>query len=124
VIRDGEAIAHLQENVTARPVSLGKGAAPLEIEDDGGHFLLATLNNQLGRLAGPGECRINLSQVGPSRAKLLDLRPSDPVLVLTQYVRNGNRPFYLAKCLVSARAGQPHPNFRRNVTFVFLVDTP
>jgi GntR family transcriptional regulator len=36
---------------------------------------------------------------------LLDLRPSDPVLVLTQYVRQGNRPFYLAKSLVSARAG-------------------
>ena len=32
-------------------------------------------------------------------------RPSDPVLVLTQFVRHSNRPFYLAKCLVSARAG-------------------
>ena len=106
LIRDGEAIAHLQENVTAQPVSLGRSAAaPLEIKDDGGATLLATLNNQLGRLAGPGECQISLSQVGPSRAKLLDLRPSDPVLVLTQFVRHANRPFYLAKCLVSARAG-------------------
>ncbi|TLM81923.1 GntR family transcriptional regulator [Pseudarthrobacter sp. NamE2] len=104
LIRDGEAIAHLQENVTAQPVSFGKNA-PLEINDDGGATLLATLTRQLGRLPGPGECQISLSQVGPSRAKLLDLRPSDPVLVLTQYVRNGNRPFYLAKCLVSARAG-------------------
>nr|WP_258805137.1 hypothetical protein [Pseudarthrobacter sp. NS4] len=43
--------------------------------------------------------------MGPSRAKLLDLRPSDPVLVLTQYVRYGNQPFYLAKCLIAARAG-------------------
>lgn len=43
--------------------------------------------------------------MGPSRAKLLDPRPSDPVLVLTQYVRHGTRPFYLAKCLVSARPG-------------------
>jgi GntR family transcriptional regulator len=43
--------------------------------------------------------------VWPSRAKLLDLRGSDPVLVLTQYVRQNNRPFYLAKCLIAARAG-------------------
>ncbi|WP_223256920.1 hypothetical protein [Arthrobacter globiformis] len=43
--------------------------------------------------------------VGPSRAKLLDLRGSDPVLVLTQYVRHANRLFYLAKCLIADRAG-------------------
>ncbi|MGX1162003.1 GntR family transcriptional regulator [Arthrobacter sp. SLBN-100] len=106
LIRDGEAIAHLQENVSAQPVSVGSSpAAPLEIQDDGGTSLLAALNNQLGRLPGPGECQISLSQVGPSRAKLLDLRPSDPVLVLTQFVRYGNQPFYLAKCLIAARAG-------------------
>ena len=29
----------------------------------------------------------------------------DPVLVLTQYVRHANRPFYVAKCLIAARAG-------------------
>ncbi|MDQ0870156.1 DNA-binding GntR family transcriptional regulator [Arthrobacter sp. V1I9] len=67
--------------------------------------MLAELNTQLGRLPGPGECQISLSQVGPSRAKLLDLRPSDPVLVFTQYVRYGKQPFYLAKCLIAARAG-------------------
>ncbi len=106
LIRDGEPIAHLQENVTAQSVSIGRNAAvPLEIKDDGGATLLATLNNQLGRLAGPGECQIGLSQVGPSRAKLLDLRASDPVLVLTQYVRHANRPFYLAKCLIADHAG-------------------
>ncbi len=106
LLRDGEAIVHLQENVSAEPVSIGKSAAaPLELADDGGATLLATLTKELGRLSGPGECQISLSQVGPSRAKLLDLRPSDPVLVLTQYVRQNNRPFYLAKCLVTARAG-------------------
>lgn len=106
LIRDGEAIAHLQENVSAEPVSLGtKPAAPLEIEDDGGATLLSALTRTIGRIPGPGECQIGLSQVGPSRAKLLDLRPSDAVLVLTQYVRQNNRPFYLAKCLIAARAG-------------------
>ena len=79
-------------------------AAPLEI-DDGGSNLLANVNTRFGRVLGPGECQISLSQVGPSRAKLLDLRAPDPVLVLTQYVRHANRPFYLAKCLIAARAG-------------------
>ena len=106
LIRDGEAIAHLQENISAGPVSFGKAAAaPLEIDDDGGSTLLASLNTRFGRVLGPGECQISLSQVGPSRAKLLDLRSPDPVLVLTQYVRHANRPFYLAKCLIAARAG-------------------
>ena len=105
--RDGEAIAHLQENVSAQPVSLGTASAPapLDLKDNGGATLLAALTQELGRLPGPGECQISLSQVGPSRAKLLDLRAADPVLVLTQYVRHGNRPFYLAKCLIAARAG-------------------
>lgn len=59
-----------------------------------------------GRLSGlgPGECQISLSQVGLSRAKLLDLRGSDPAPVLTQYVRHANRPCYLAEC-PTARAG-------------------
>ena len=108
LIRDGEAIAHLQENISALPVSLGSGsaaAAPLDIDDDGGSSLLATLNKRFGKVLGPGECQISLSQVGPSRAKLLDLRAPDPVLVLTQYVRHASRPFYLAKCLIAARAG-------------------
>jgi hypothetical protein len=106
LIRDGEPIAHLQENISAQPVSFAGGAnAPLEINDDGGTTLLTALNKAAGRGLGPGECQIGLSQVGPSRAKLLDLRASDPVLVLTQYVRHANRPFYLAKCLIADRAG-------------------
>jgi GntR family transcriptional regulator len=93
LIRDGEAIAHLQENISAGPVSIGKASpAPLEIDDGGGATLLAALNSRFGRVMGPGECQISLSQVGPSRVKLLDLRASDPVLVLTQYVRHANRP--------------------------------
>jgi GntR family transcriptional regulator len=106
LIRDGEPIAHLQENISALPVSFAGGAAaPLDMEDDGGTTLLTALNKAAGRGLGPGECQISLSQVGRSRAKLLDLRPSDPVLVLTQYVRHANRPFYLAKCLIADRAG-------------------
>jgi GntR family transcriptional regulator len=106
LIRDGEPVAHLQENISAQPISIGKASpAPLELDDDGGTTLLAALNSRFGRVLGPGECQISLSQVGPSRAKLLDLRAPDPVLVLTQYVKHANRPFYLAKCLIADRAG-------------------
>ena len=57
LIRDGEPIAHLQENVTAQSVSIGRNAAaPLEIKDDGGTTLLAALTSRFGRLSGPGEC--------------------------------------------------------------------
>jgi GntR family transcriptional regulator len=97
----------LQENVSAQPVGIGAGpAAPLEIADDGGTTLLAAVTKVLGGVPGPGECQIGLSQVGASRAKLLDLCPSSPVLVFTQYVLHNNRGFYLAKCLIAARAGQ------------------
>ncbi|GAA2134611.1 hypothetical protein GCM10009825_18380 [Arthrobacter humicola] len=106
LLRDGEPIAQLQENISALPVRFAGGpAAPLEINDEGGTTLLAALTKAAGRGLGPGECQISLSQVGPSRAKLLDLRASDPVLVLTQYVKHANRPFYLAKCLIADRAG-------------------
>ena len=77
LIRDGEAIAHLQEDISALTDSLGSSyaaPAPLEIHDDSGTTLLASLNSRFGRGLGPGECQISLSQVGPSRAKLLDLR--------------------------------------------------
>jgi GntR family transcriptional regulator len=74
LIRNGEAITHLQENVSAGPFSIGIPAAPLDIEDDGSATLLASLNQRLRRRPGPGECQISLRQVGPSRAKLLGLR--------------------------------------------------
>jgi GntR family transcriptional regulator len=96
LIRDGEAIAHLQENISALPMSLGScfaAAAPLDIDDDGGTTLLASLNHRFGRVLGPGECQIGLSQVGPSRAKLLDPRAPDPVLELTQYVKTHGPAF-------------------------------
>ena len=51
LIRDGEAIAHLQENISAGPVSFGSGAAaaaPLELDDDGDTTLLAALTSRFG----------------------------------------------------------------------------
>lgn len=119
LIRNGEAIGHLQENVPAdtgrepdvagNPADdgdwLAAAAGPAGRTSLAPKTLLEILAERPGMKLGPGECQISLSTAGPSRAKLLDLRPSDPVLVLTQYVRREGKPFYLAKCLVAARAG-------------------
>ncbi|WP_190243009.1 hypothetical protein [Arthrobacter globiformis] len=83
MIRDGKPIAHLQENISTQPNSFaGSAAAPLKIKNDGGTTPLTALNKASGGGLGPEECQIGLRQVGPGGAKLLDLRASDPVLVL------------------------------------------
>lgn len=98
ISRDGEQIAHLQEHIAPHD------APPPDTS--GTMTMLALLRSSLGSALGPANCEIGLSLAGPSRAKLLALRPSDPVMVLTQYVRCNGAPFYLAKCLIPARAGQ------------------
>ncbi|MEV7605085.1 GntR family transcriptional regulator [Paenarthrobacter sp. NPDC089322] len=105
LIRNGEPVAHLQENIAAGIPEADAVTAAANAPALPASTLLEVLSDLPGLSLGPGECEISLSTVGPSRAKLLDLRPSDPVLVLTQYVRSKNAPFYLAKCLVAARAG-------------------
>ncbi|WP_248763979.1 GntR family transcriptional regulator [Pseudarthrobacter sp. SSS035] len=105
LIRNGEPVAHLQENVPAATAEADALAAAAETTMLPASTLLDVLGGLPGASLGPGECDISLSTVGPSRAKLLDLRPSEPVLVLTQVVRRNGAPFYLAKCLVAAKAG-------------------
>lgn len=98
LLRDGEEIAHLQEHIAT--------SHALPNDASGTTTMLAALRTALGADLGPGNCEIGVTVVGPSRAKLLALRPSDSVMVLTQYVRRKGTPFYLAKCLIPARAGQ------------------
>ena len=98
ILRDGEEIAHLQEHIATRH--------GLPEDASGTTTMFTALKAALGGDLGPGNCEIGITVVGPSRAKLLALRPSDGVMVLTQYVRRNGAPFYLAKCLIPARAGQ------------------
>ena len=105
LIRNGEPLAHLQENVAQGIPEAEALAEAAEAPTLSASTLLEVLSGLPGTTLGPGECQISLSTAGPSRAKLLGLRPSDPVLVLTQYVRRNGSPFYLAKCLVAAKAG-------------------
>lgn len=105
LIRNGEPVAHLQENVAQEIPEAEALAGAAEAPTLSASTLLEVLGGLPGMSLGPGECQISLSTAGPSRAKLLGLRPSDPVLVLTQYVRRNGNAFYLAKCLVAAKAG-------------------
>lgn len=98
IYRDGEEIAHLQEHIASGHMEPEDSAATTT--------MLAALRGRLGPTLGPGTCEIGLTVVGQSRAKLLALRPSDAVMVLTQYIRRNSAPFYLAKCLIPARTGQ------------------
>lgn len=98
IFRDGEEIAHLQEHIATRH--------GVPEDSSGTTTMLAALTRTFGSALGPANCEIGLTVVGPSRAKLLALRPSDPVMVLTQYVRRNGTPFYMAKCLIPARTGQ------------------
>ncbi|MGO4247636.1 GntR family transcriptional regulator [Paenarthrobacter sp. RAF54_2] len=106
LIRDGETIAHLQETVSTQHLNPGGRAATTpNFEDDPGVTLFGSLKTQLSPLSGPAECQIGLRQVGTDHADHLDLRPSDPVLVLTQQIRHDHLPCYVATCLITARAG-------------------
>jgi hypothetical protein len=107
LLREGEAIAHLQENISALPVSLrSSSAAPRRWKST--TTTAAPACQHAPTLRPDPRARRMPDQPepgGPSRAKLLDLRAPDPVLVLTQYVRHANRPLYLAKCLIAPVRG-------------------
>lgn len=96
--RDGEPIAQLQESLALLPSGLDQ-------QDAESRTMLGALLRHPGLPLGPGQCEITAGIAGPSRAPLLELGESDPVLVLTQYVRRAGRAYYLAKCLVAPRAG-------------------
>lgn len=108
ISRDGEKIAHLQEHISTHPGAPGsrEDVAAALAAGSGKATMFTALGRALGPVLGPGRCDIGLTTVGPSRAKLLDLRGTDPVMVLTQYVQRDGAPFYLAKCLVTAKASQ------------------
>ncbi|MFF4243607.1 GntR family transcriptional regulator [Streptomyces sp. NPDC001822] len=107
--RGGEPLALVQEHIPAgsdlrdlMPTVAGR------IEELRGSTstLLGALIEILGPVFGPGECTITAGIAGATRAKLLGLRPTDPLLILTQTVQLSGRPAYLAKYLV-ASTGDP-----------------
>ncbi|WP_240930554.1 GntR family transcriptional regulator [Isoptericola sp. BMS4] len=108
LVRDGEPVALVQEHLPAgrQLADVSRAVADVVAQvADGPGTLLASLVERLGPVLDAGECELVAGVPGDSRAALLDVGPEDPVLVLTQVARHGDRPLYLAKVLVPPRAG-------------------
>ena len=107
VERAGEPIAILQEHLPAgrylSDASPQVAAAVSEAADDPSSLMAALLTR--GVVFGSGRCEITVNVVGRSRGELLGLKAGDPVLILTQTATVAGAPLYLAKCIVSGRAG-------------------
>ncbi|MCX4724906.1 GntR family transcriptional regulator [Streptomyces sp. NPDC090052] len=73
---------------------------------DSPRTLLGAMTGILGPVFGPGECTITAGIAGATRGRLLGLRPTDPLLIITQTAQLGGKPAYLAKYLV-APTGDP-----------------
>ncbi|WP_336629274.1 MULTISPECIES: GntR family transcriptional regulator [unclassified Microbacterium] len=107
VERAGEPIAILQEHLPAGRYLTDANpqiAAVLE-EATGDPSSLMTALSARGAVFGAGVCEITANVVGRTRGALLGLAPDSPVLILTQTASSGGAPVYLAKCIVSAKAG-------------------
>jgi GntR family transcriptional regulator len=64
-------------------------------------LVIATLGQKLSR----STFDITVGNVGAVRGRLLGLRPPDPILLVNQTIFFGDKPLYLAKHVVSAKAG-------------------
>ena len=77
--------------------------------------LLGLLIALLGAKLTQSKYDITVGVAGAIRGRLLSLRPTDPVLLMTQTVFLGGKPLYLAKHIVSAKAG--HLSVMQTVQF-------
>lgn len=67
--------------------------------------LLRALTERAGAIFTAGVCRITASVSGPTRAALLGVKASDPLLVLTQSADIGGAPAYASKCALPPAFG-------------------
>jgi GntR family transcriptional regulator len=67
--------------------------------------VLGVLIETLGQKLTRSKYDVTVGVVGAVRGRLLGLRPTDPILLTTQTVFMGDKPVYLAKHVVSAKAG-------------------
>jgi GntR family transcriptional regulator len=104
VQRDGTVVGLVQEHLPAPDALTGPlapVAAALEKLSPDQTVLAALLADPDLRHAGNGTTVISVGTAGASRARLLGVADSDPILVLTRRLRLADRPFYLSKTLVN-----------------------
>jgi GntR family transcriptional regulator len=66
---------------------------------------LGSLAAELGPAFGAGRSELTAGTPGVVRAKLLKIRPTSPVLIVTQTVQLASRPLYLSKVILRPEAG-------------------
>jgi GntR family transcriptional regulator len=103
----GEPLALVQEHLPAGEAlqSFGGQVQRLVENLDPERTCLGTLAAELGPAFGTARSELAAGTPGTVRAKLLQIRPTSPVLIVTQTVRVGSRPLYLAKVILRPDAG-------------------
>jgi GntR family transcriptional regulator len=104
---DGDPIALVQEHLPAGEDlrSFGTHVQRLVENIDPERTCLGSLATELGPTLGAGRSELTAGTPGAARAKLLNIRPTSPVLIVTQTVHLGPRPLYLSKVILRPEAG-------------------
>jgi GntR family transcriptional regulator len=103
----GEPMALVQEHLPAdrNLQAFGPQVQRLVENPDDDRTLLGSLAAELGPAFGGGRSEVTVGTPGVVRAKLLQIRPSSPVLIVTQTIHLGTRPLYLSKVILRPEAG-------------------
>jgi GntR family transcriptional regulator len=104
---NGDPVALVQEHLPAGEnlSAFGTQVQRLVEDVDRERTCLGSLTNELGPAFGRGRSELTAGTPGVVRAKLLKTRPASPVLIVTQTVHLGSRPFYLSKVILRPEAG-------------------
>jgi GntR family transcriptional regulator len=108
VFRNDEKIAIVQEHVpSGRELAELHPTLGAEIEHHrrSPTTMLSVLMSEAGSRLTQSKCEINVGILGASRGRVLDLKASECVLIMNELVFLGETPIYLAKCIVSTKAG-------------------
>ena len=104
---DGDPVALVQEHLPAGEnlQMFGMQVKHLVENIDRERTCLGSLTAELGPAFGTGRSELTAGTPGVVRAKLLKIRPTSPVLIVTQTVHLGSRPLYLSKVILRPKAG-------------------
>jgi len=104
---NGEPIALVQEHLPAGENlhAFGEQVQRLVETVDADRTCLGSLVAELGPVFGASRSELTAGTPGVVRAKLLGIRPTSPVLIVTQTIALGSRPLYLSKIILRPEAG-------------------
>ena len=106
--RGADKIALVQEYLPSEDILFKLSpalAAGLPAQKKGASTVLELVIATLGQKLSRSSFDITVGTVGAVRGRLLGLRPADPILLMNQTIYLGDKPLYLAKHVVSAKAG-------------------